>query len=368
MYFCRHLLIIGGAFLWSNAHGQGLGAFVTDLYRTHRSACEEAKDAEQVLIDLWGYSTEGGEATGYFRSNGKLLLFDVRLFGEMGRSDFSFLLHDEGSFMVLERSYAYNRPFYWNADEAQRSGDIEAFDPMKTIIIQRFMCFDGAQPVYEELGSRTDSIGFTAARDLVALADTVHQQLIAMYDAHRETPSSERSAPIELPELPRPLSLDTALAGVGLLNAISAVHAIGSMKDRPLVETDRHQMPHASYISSSGDAYATFLLHYGSGSDQFAELELSRAEPDSLSGVLPEDVFRTGLGIELGMSEEQILEILGPVPMFGTSKSGHHLLHYRIENGSGANELMGYGYPVCEATLEFGSDGLVEYHFGFEYP
>jgi len=167
----RILFYSASVLLAMNGCGQSLGAVVDDLHGRHRSAYEDAKSAKRLQLELSDYSTEGGAAVGYFRESGELILFDVRLFGEMVRSEYSCLWHDTGCFIFVERVFKYNRPFYLNEEEAKRVGDTEAFDPKKTVVLQRFAFFDEAKEVYAECEPATDLTQFIGPADLAAMMD-----------------------------------------------------------------------------------------------------------------------------------------------------------------------------------------------------
>lgn len=164
------------------------------------------------------------------------------------------------------------------------------------------------------------------------------------------------------------MAIDTAMAGVVMGDATSAVRVLGGTGERRLVESERHQMPHASYCDRDRTAFATFSLHYGSGHDQYAEMELSRAEPDTMFGVLKGDLFRSSLGIELGIPQKEFEAIFGTTRTVGKGANGNTLLRYRIDDFGSTGVLKGYALPTYYITAEFDAVGLVEYRFGFEYP
>ena len=69
---------------------------------------------------------EGGEATFYY-ANGRLEKIEARHYGEMGqRRVYYYLLSGQPSF-VLERSYRYNRPLYYDSAVMREAHDTQAF-------------------------------------------------------------------------------------------------------------------------------------------------------------------------------------------------------------------------------------------------
>ncbi|MBL7950631.1 MAG: hypothetical protein JNM62_02825 [Flavobacteriales bacterium] len=321
-----------------------------------------------IQLDLPDFSTEGGEAVGYFREAGELILIEVKFFGEMGRSESSILWHDVGSFIFLERQLAYNRPAYLDKEAAMWIGDTEAFDSGKTVVVERFVCFDNGKEVYAEYPPKVDRALFMSSADLLAMADTLQSMLMTAYGAKSERATMDQFVRVELLQPTRPTAIDTAMAGVVMGDATSALRVLGSTGERRLMETERYPMPHASYSDPDRTIFATFSLHYGAGYDQYAEMELSRAEPDTTFGVLKRDLFRSSLGIELGMSKEKVEAILGSTRTVGKGANGNTLLSYRIDDLGNTGVLKGYALPTYYITAEFDAVGLVEYRFGFEYP
>ena len=84
--------------------------------------------------DLWE-STEGGEVR-YYYSGDSLEKIVVRYFGEMGQNLIEYyLIKGEISF-VFEKSYEYNRPFYWDSLKMKEFKDNQTFDFDKSNIYE----------------------------------------------------------------------------------------------------------------------------------------------------------------------------------------------------------------------------------------
>lgn len=80
-------------------------------------------------------STEGGYVCFYYLKD-KIEKIVERNFGESGQAISEFyLLNGELSF-VLERSYHYNRPLYWDSTQMKESNDTEVFDFEKSEIME----------------------------------------------------------------------------------------------------------------------------------------------------------------------------------------------------------------------------------------
>jgi hypothetical protein len=69
---------------------------------------------------------EGGEATFYY-ANGRLEKIEARHYGEMGQRRVQYYLLSGQPSFVLEKSYRYNRPMYYDSAAMQAAHDTEAF-------------------------------------------------------------------------------------------------------------------------------------------------------------------------------------------------------------------------------------------------
>lgn len=330
------------------------------MYATYRMESERAR---KVVADDPGLSTEGGMVVGYYRQNGTLFLADMELLGEGGRLECS-LVCDSGMLIVAkEHWHLYNRPFYWDEAAAKENGDDEFFDPAKTEVRERTVYFNGSNVVCIEYAGPDDQF-WPHPEQLMDMLDRV-EAILKEADTTGTKEEEWKPAPFMGPGAP--LVTDTALCGVGLCDAASAVKVLGSWQGS-LAETQQEPFPHASFRLEGDRGSAVFVLHYGSGIDQYAEMCLSRAEADTVFGVLPASIARSSAGIRLGMSLEEALTALGPSTTIGTAPNDHRLVRYAITDPGSSDLLRGYGMPAYYMALEFGPEGLVEYRFGFEYP
>lgn len=159
---------------------------------------------------------------------------------------------------------------------------------------------------------------------------------------------------------------DLSISGIHLTDSDSAIRVVGASP--PLVETE-DDLPHARFVSTNGSQELVLFSHYGAMSDEYAEAEVRVAGPEALAlTYLPVESFKTGRGVELGMSSAQVLGLFGSC-LKSRQKSGSGLfLEYEIENADRDSELKGYGFPIYYAEYEFKNDKLIRYRFGFAYP
>jgi len=159
---------------------------------------------------------------------------------------------------------------------------------------------------------------------------------------------------------------DIAIGGVTLTDSDSAIQVVGA--GAPLVESE-DDLPHARFVTSNGGQELVLFAPYGAVSDEYAEAEVREAGPEALAlRDLPIESFKTGRGVELGMTAQQVQGLFGTC-FKSREKTGPDLFfEYEIDNADSDPDLKKYGYPVYYAEYEFKSGKLVRFRFGFAYP
>jgi len=159
---------------------------------------------------------------------------------------------------------------------------------------------------------------------------------------------------------------DTSVSGVTLTDSDTAIKVVGGGAD--LVDSE-DDLPHARFVSTNGAQELVLFAHYGAVADEYAEAEVRQAGAEALAlKDLPIETFKTGRGVELGMTPAQVQALFGTC-FKSREKTGKDLFfEYEIENADRDPELKQFGYPVYYAEYEFKSDKLVRYRFGFAYP
>lgn len=161
-------------------------------------------------------------------------------------------------------------------------------------------------------------------------------------------------------------SPDTTISGIVLTDRESAVKVVGSGATLTESEDD---LPHARFVSSNGAQELVLFVHYGAGEDEYAEAEVRVGSSEALALVdLPIESFRTGRGVELGMSVAEVQALFGTC-FKSRHKAGSELFfEYEIANADRDPELKSFGYPVYYAEYEFRNGKLIRFRFGFAYP
>lgn len=159
---------------------------------------------------------------------------------------------------------------------------------------------------------------------------------------------------------------DVAISGITLTKRDSAVSVVGSGAD--LVESEE-DLPHARFVSRSGAQELVLFAPYGAVEDEYSEVEVREAGAEALVlKDLPIETFKSGRGVELGMSVGEIEALFGKC-FKSREKTGEELFfEYEIEGADRDPELKDFGYPVYYAEYEFRNGKLKRFRFGFAYP
>ena len=112
---------------------QDKGSFVKDIQLKYNEIKTKLDSDDTTMDEIWGESTEGGQAIGYY-DNGDIILIEVIWLGETGRKQIEYYFHSGKLIFAFEQNFAYNRPIDWDEKKAKENGDHEFFDPKKTTI------------------------------------------------------------------------------------------------------------------------------------------------------------------------------------------------------------------------------------------
>jgi hypothetical protein len=159
---------------------------------------------------------------------------------------------------------------------------------------------------------------------------------------------------------------DTEISGIVLTDRESAIKVVGSGAKLHESEDD---LPHARFVSTNGAEELVLFAHYGADEDEYAEAEVRVANAEALAlQDLPIENFRSGRGVQLGMSVGEVQALFGTC--FKTrQKTGQDLFfEYEITNADRDPELKTFGYPIYYAEYEFQRGKLIRFRFGFAYP
>jgi hypothetical protein len=157
---------------------------------------------------------------------------------------------------------------------------------------------------------------------------------------------------------------DTAVHGITLSDIASSIAVLG--REWNLIE-DNADMPHQNYSNAHGSQFLTCFFHYGGGKYQYSEFQVSRSCDGIIAKTLSDEAFVTGNGIQLGLSKDSVISIMGSCYITDTF-DGHLVLKYVAEDYDHSPFLRRWNYPKYYAWYEFSGDKLIRFRFGFEYP
>jgi hypothetical protein len=159
---------------------------------------------------------------------------------------------------------------------------------------------------------------------------------------------------------------DISISGVTLTQRESAVAVVGSGAN--LVESEE-DLPHARFVSSNGAQELVLFAPYGAVEDEYSEVEVRAAGPEALVlKDLPVDTFKTGRGVELGMTAPEVEALFGNCFKSREKKGQELFFEYEIDAADRDPDLKTYGFPVYFAEYEFEKGKLTRFRFGFAYP
>lgn len=161
-------------------------------------------------------------------------------------------------------------------------------------------------------------------------------------------------------------SPDVTISGIKLADSASAIQVVGA---DPKLEESEDDLPHARFVTTNGAQELVLYVPYGADANEYAEAEVRAAGAEALALTdLPIETFKSGRGVELGMTVKQIEALFGRC-VKARQKTGDTLfLEYEIEGADRDPELKVFGFPVYYAEYEFNSGKLIRFRFGFAYP
>ena len=351
---------------------QGLMDQIRKSEQNRESQDAEAASMDSVCIEVLDWSTDGGQAIGFFEPAGKIAIAHCWLFGESGRSFRSFYFDHGELYFANSIDHIYNMPYYYDEAMSKDNGDTVAFDQAKTRTVSTNYFFEKnvllcSGPTYgsqksEDLFIQADTTMLSEAMSLRTMLLKAH-----LAKAMDFQDLNWRSEIMNAPQRCGITSPDTSLANVGLEDAASSIAALGKIPTDDLVE-DNVEFPHVDLTSSDGSQHLTFFFYYGDGSDSYAAMRVDRSRPATVRDTLPDKVFHSGEGVVLGMSKTEVIAKLGECYSIYQGTHGRDLLTYSIKDLAHSEFLNSYNMPSYYACLEFEDDKLIDYRFGFDYP
>ncbi|KUG23983.1 hypothetical protein ASZ90_006216 [hydrocarbon metagenome] len=166
-------------------------------------------------------------------------------------------------------------------------------------------------------------------------------------------------------EIPR--QADVSISGI-LLNNPESTRKILVNHPRPTEKSN--DFPIIQICNSNNTEILTLVFHYGDVTDSFNEFRIQNISKVPKDCITPPDGiarFVTGKGIQLGISKDDLIKILGH-SFIETKQDGMLTIKYKIDNFDQSNFLKKYNLPVYFGHYHFLKGKLAKFEFGFEYP
>ncbi|WBL27008.1 hypothetical protein [Zunongwangia sp. HGR-M22] len=136
------LAIFFSPLIWA----QHTASFVKEAKINYQKITENLANYSNKTVPLLENSAEGATITGYYQHS-HLKMMSASWFSETGKKSTEFYIEQGKLFFVLEKTYTYNRPIYWDATKAKNNGDDEVFDLKKSKITENRVYFKDSKIV-----------------------------------------------------------------------------------------------------------------------------------------------------------------------------------------------------------------------------
>lgn len=159
---------------------------------------------------------------------------------------------------------------------------------------------------------------------------------------------------------------DLSVAGFTLLDIESAQRVLGAAPELIGGEDDLAQ---ARFVSQDGTQELVAYQQPSALVDEYAEVEVMPAGSEAIAlKDLPVTSFKTGRGIELGMTPDAVIRILGSCFKAREKNADGEILQYVIGREHMSADLKALGFETYFAEYEFLGGKLTRFRFGFENP
>ncbi len=171
---------------------------------------------------------------------------------------------------------------------------------------------------------------------------------------------------------PKTFIPDTAVNGIALLHWKSVIAHFEEDTDFVSKRLYRHKeldFPYADFTNSLESERLQLFTHPGYGLHEFAmaEIRVKAASEMPCRGCVkfPEEQYISSRGIKIGMSENELLKILGE-PRQKTTYKGALVYNYWLMNTENRRFLARYNHEKWFGDYYFKDGKLCQYHIGFD--
>ncbi|MFZ4414741.1 MAG: hypothetical protein ACOYOV_16775 [Bacteroidales bacterium] len=160
-------------------------------------------------------------------------------------------------------------------------------------------------------------------------------------------------------------SPDTSVFGIKLNDSQSKINQVG---DQFELRNDNEDLPYEKFCSLDKQQILTLFFHPGGSKNEFSEFQLTYYSKKDAAAVVKTAVFKTEKGIELGLSMQKLIAVLGYCFKTVKTNKNTEIIKYQIDDFKHSEFLKRYNMPLYYAEYEFKNDKLIRFRFGFEYP
>jgi len=155
-------------------------------------------------------------------------------------------------------------------------------------------------------------------------------------------------------------SFDSSIAGINLLDAASSTSILDHA---PSVEA--YGFREYRFSNATRKQILVLVQHPGEMRFEISEVRVFASSAGDTSPIFPgaPSLFTSGLGVSLGLSRSEIIQLLGRPHQ----ESGQEL-EYRLTLEKNPDILKSFNMPEYRAVYRFDAGRLVSFEFGFPYP
>lgn len=155
---------------------------------------------------------------------------------------------------------------------------------------------------------------------------------------------------------------DIAVFDIKLLDQKSATNKIGS---KYVLIDYGDDLPHLDFMTPNHEQAMTLYFQPGSSKNVFSEIEVKKANVKEILISLQTNVFETNRGIKLGLTNNEVLAVLGNCYIKKEVKDSLITINYVIRKSDNPEFFNENDYSFYSATYYFINDALIKFRFGF---
>lgn len=165
----------------------------------------------------------------------------------------------------------------------------------------------------------------------------------------------------------KPRSVDLSVGQLTLLEPLPASLSLGKDMQVP-GQPSRLPGSEVSFCNKDCSQVLTMIHHPGSVRNNFSEFRIRRGnEGEAHKKMEDVEVFVTGRGIRLSLTQEKVVSLLGK-PLNVLKSGNEEVMEYKIDDFKSSKFLQKYNMPLYYGKYRFVNNLLVEFSFGFGYP